>query len=148
MGEVICLSGEAVAAIADQALRVLVVEDEAIIRTFVCFALRRAGCRIVADVAYGEEAVDVAKNQEIDLVFMDIRLKGEMDGIQAARELAAISDVNIVFMSAYDRSRLGIGDSFPNMIEYLIKPVHADDIARVLQALKAQLNVDTAAEET
>ena len=120
-------------------LQVMVVEDEAIIRTFISFALRSYGCRVVTEVAYGEEAVEAAHKNAYDIVFMDIRLKGEMDGVQTARAITRINNAKIVFMSAYDRTKIGVDDEFPNMAGYLVKPVHSADIQQVVSEVQQQI---------
>lgn len=120
-------------------LQVMVVEDEAIIRTFISFALRSYGCQVVSEVAYGEEAVEAARANSFDIIIMDIRLKGEMDGIQAARTITTFNTAKIVFMSAYDREKVGVDDEFPNMVGYLVKPVHSADIQQVVFEVQQQL---------
>lgn len=118
-------------------IQAMVVEDEAIIRTFISFALRSLGCRVVSEVAYGEEAVEIARSQPLDIVFMDIRLKGSMNGVETARNVVQVSDARIVFMSAYDRSKIGIDDDFPQMAGYLVKPVHSADIQQIVEAVRS-----------
>ena len=123
-------------------VKVMVVEDEAIIRTFISFALRNLGCRVASEVAYGEHAIDAARNEQFDLIFMDIRLKGEIDGVEAAHEISQFSNASIVFMSAYDRNKLGIEESFPRMLDYLVKPVHTADIQRVVELVRQEISGD------
>ncbi|MFW6364005.1 MAG: response regulator [Spirochaeta sp.] len=120
----------------------MVVEDEAIIRTFISFALRSLGCKVVAEMAYGEEAVEFAKNQDLDVVFMDIRLKGSMNGVDTAQHIAHVNSAHIVFMSAYDRNKIGIHDDFPNMLGYLVKPVHSADIQRIIATVSEGITSD------
>ena len=68
--------------------RLLVVEDQSIIALDLKNRLTGLGYEVVAIVGYGEAALQQAGETRPDLVLMDIRLKGEMDGIQAAEAVA------------------------------------------------------------
>jgi signal transduction histidine kinase len=80
--------------------RVLVVEDEHLVALDILKVLARMGHLSV--VAYsGEEAVERGTATPFDLVLMDVKLKGRMDGIEAARILRAARDVPIIYLTAY-----------------------------------------------
>ncbi len=80
--------------------RILVVEDEHLVALNILQVLARMGH--VAVVAYsGEEAVHRAMTGLFDLVLMDIKLNGDVDGIEAARSIRAVRDVPIIFLTAY-----------------------------------------------
>lgn len=121
----------------------MVVEDEAIIRTFITFALRGLGCNIIAEASYGEHAIETARNESIDIIFMDIRLKGNLNGIETARKISELNNAAIVFMSAYERTRMGVTDDFPNMAGYLVKPVHTADIEDIYTRVSRKINACT-----
>jgi CheY-like chemotaxis protein len=82
-------------------LRILLVEDERIIAADLRRRLRRMGHTVVGTVASGEEAVAQAPRLHPDVVLMDIRLHGRMDGVEAAERIRAPFDMRVVFMSAY-----------------------------------------------
>jgi CheY-like chemotaxis protein len=82
-------------------LRILLVEDERIIGADLRRRLRRMGHTVVGTVASGEDAVAHAHRLQPDLVLMDIRLRGRMDGVEAAERIRAQFDMPVVFMSAY-----------------------------------------------
>jgi CheY-like chemotaxis protein len=82
-------------------LRILLVEDEQIIAADLRRRLRRMGHTVVSTVASGEEAVAQAPRLHPDVVLMDIRLHGRMDGVEAAERIRAPFDMRVVFMSAY-----------------------------------------------
>ncbi|HID74251.1 MAG TPA: response regulator, partial [Thermoplasmata archaeon] len=67
--------------------RILVVEDEKIVAKDIQFRLRGLGFEVTAIAASGEEAIDMARKHDPDLILMDIRLKGEMDGVEAAHRI-------------------------------------------------------------
>jgi CheY-like chemotaxis protein len=81
--------------------------------------LGRIGCEVTAIVHTGEAAVAATSSQRPDLVPMDIRLKGEMDGIEAAVVIRERLRVPIVFVSAYRAEELGRCQSDLGEADYL-----------------------------
>jgi PAS domain S-box-containing protein len=81
--------------------RVMVVEDEVIISADIQRRLRRMGYTTPFTATSGEEAVRVVADQRPDVVLMDIRLAGTMDGIEAARRIRRQADVPVVFLTAH-----------------------------------------------
>jgi CheY-like chemotaxis protein len=81
--------------------RILVVEDEGVVSLCLKDMLTAMGTEIVAVVDSGRDAVVTAEKLRPDLVLMDIRLKGEMDGIEAARQIHDALQIPIVFLTAY-----------------------------------------------
>ncbi len=81
--------------------RALIVEDEALIAEELRERLSRLGFLVIAAVDNAEEGVAIATRERPDLVLMDIRLKGEKDGVQAAAEIRQQVDVPIVYLTAY-----------------------------------------------
>lgn len=82
-------------------LRVLIVEDEALVAEELRVRLSGLGFSVIAAVDSGEEGVEIAARERPDLVLMDIRLKGKKDGVQAAREIREQMDVPIVYLTAH-----------------------------------------------
>ena len=72
---------------APHAIRALLVEDEVLIRMTLRFMLEDLGCEIVGETGFGEEAPELSRKLSPDVVFMDIRLNGKIDGIEAARRI-------------------------------------------------------------
>jgi CheY-like chemotaxis protein len=79
--------------------RILIVEDDYMVALSNEWALTDAGFEVVATVASGEEALVAAKQAQPDLVLMDIRLGGQMDGIDAALALRS-QGISCIFASA------------------------------------------------
>jgi PAS domain S-box-containing protein len=80
--------------------RILVVEDEAIIAMDIESLLRRLGYVVVGSVNSGEAAIKAAAEIKPDLILMDIILKGEVDGIEAAREIMKHHDIPVIYLTA------------------------------------------------
>lgn len=115
--------------------RVLVVEDEILIRKYVNLLLESMGCTIVGETAYAEKAIPLAREKSPDLILMDIRLKGDMDGIEAAKEISSHSNAAILFMSAYDYQKKVEALQIPNILGYLKKPLEDYELGPYLKKL-------------
>jgi CheY-like chemotaxis protein len=112
---------------------ILIVEDEAIQAMCLRDKLVDLGYSIPAAVGSGELAVQAAGRYHPDLVLMDIKLNGRMDGIEAARQIRERFDIPVIFMSAYSdidtlqRALLTGSDG------YLVKPVQMENLSRVIE---------------
>ena len=83
-----------------EARRVLVVEDEEIILADMTRQLRKQGYVIAGTACSGAEAVTAATTANPDIVLMDLRLRGNVNGLEAARQIRETSAVPILFVSA------------------------------------------------
>jgi len=81
--------------------RALIVEDEILIAEELRERLSRLGFSVIAAVDTADEGIAIATRERPDLVVMDIRLKGEKDGIQAVSEIRAQVDVPIIYLTAH-----------------------------------------------
>ena len=80
--------------------KVLIVEDENIIALEIAWQLESMGYQIAGIISRGEDAVQQVEEKRPDLILMDIRLKGELDGFQTAKAILAKLAVPIVYLSA------------------------------------------------
>jgi len=80
---------------------ILIVEDERLIAVDLQRRLTRLGYAVVALAASGMEAIQKALALRPDVVLMDIRLQGDMDGVEAAQQIHASAAIPVVFMTAY-----------------------------------------------
>jgi len=111
------------------ALRILIVEDEAIASMMLKKQLERLGYIVAGSVATGKAAVDCVRQEDFDLVLMDIRLSGEMDGIQAAQGIRMIKKIPVIFLTGYQDEDILTRALDINPIAYLIKPVRTEQLA-------------------
>ncbi len=81
--------------------KVLVVEDEAIVAADICDSLRNLGYNVCAVATSGLQAVEKTAESKPELVLMDIKLKGEMDGIAAATAIRQQYDIPVVYLTAH-----------------------------------------------
>jgi excisionase family DNA binding protein len=82
-------------------LKILVVEDESVVREYVKGTLQDLGYMVTAAVITGEDAVKQAEKTLPDVVLMDIRLKGKLDGIDAAKQISSRFDIPVVYLTSY-----------------------------------------------
>ena len=85
--------------------RALIIEDEMLIAEELRERLSRLGFTVIAAVSSGEEGVEIATRERPDLVLIDIRLSGDKDGVQAAKEIRHQIDVPIVYLTAHSDRR-------------------------------------------
>jgi DNA-binding response OmpR family regulator len=108
--------------------RVLIVEDETLIAEELKDRLERFGFSVIGAVDNAEEGIQIATSELPDLVLMDIRLKGEKDGVQAAIEIRRQVDVPVVYLTAYsDRATLDRAKN-SEPYGYVLKPFHEREL--------------------
>ena len=102
---------------------IMVVEDEGIIADDIVRQLTDMGYNVIATAYSGEEAVEKARELHPDLVLMDIVLAGKMDGIQAAEKIKAITDIPVVYLTAYADEKTLARAKISGPSGYVLKPV-------------------------
>jgi DNA-binding NarL/FixJ family response regulator len=103
--------------------RILVVEDEFIVAFELKVALEEMGYAVCGMVSSGEEAIDCAEREQPDCVLMDVSLKGEMDGIQAARHIRVRFGARIAFLSGYPAEEMMRRAADIQPIGFFVKPL-------------------------
>ncbi|UEM18939.1 response regulator [Skermanella mucosa] len=123
-----------------RALRVLIVEDEAITAMHIEDMVLQLGHDVIATVDTGHAAVEAARRLRPDVVLMDIRLARGSDGIQAALEIREDPGIRSIFMSAQSdaptRRRAAAAEPFG----YLVKPFAMVQIAEAFSAALAEID--------
>jgi AmiR/NasT family two-component response regulator len=120
-------------------MRVLIAEDETIIRLDVRALLERAGHEVVAEARDGEEAVRLAAETRPDLIVMDVRMP-HLDGIEAARRIVAADPVPIVMLTAYAEGDLVARASDAGAFAYLVKPFREVDLLPAIDTARARFD--------
>ena len=107
---------------------VLVVEDESIVSKDIQHSLKKLGYNVVGAANTGENAVKLAAEHMPDIILMDIMLKGEMNGIEAAEAIRKETNIPVIFLTAYaDESTLARA-KVTQPYGYIIKPFKEIDI--------------------
>lgn len=132
--------GEAPEAAIDQPAaraRVIVAEDEALIRLDLVELLRDEGYDVVAQAADGEVAVEKARELRPDLVVMDVQMP-RMDGISAATIIAAERIAPVVMLTAFSQRELVERAREAGAMAYVVKPFEASDVVPAIEMAMAR----------
>ncbi len=111
--------------------RILVVEDDQIIQLDLNHYLKQLGYEVVGSAASAEEAITKAAELQPDLVLMDVRLRGSVDGIEAARLIRSERDIPVVYLTAQS------GDALTGSGKQVLEPRIAKPFTQ--KALQAAL---------
>jgi two-component system, response regulator PdtaR len=118
-------------------LRILVAEDETIIRLDLKETLERAGFEVCAEARDGEEAVELARAENPDLAVLDVKMP-RLDGIEAARRILAERPIPIVMLTAYGQDELVARAVEAGVFGYLVKPFRETDLLPAMQTARAR----------
>src|SRR5205809_6262298 len=118
-------------------MRILVAEDETIIRLDLRDLLERAGFEVCAEAKDGEEAVDLARSARPDLAIMDVKMP-KLDGIEAARRILDERPIPIVMLTAYGQDELVSRAVEAGVFGYLVKPFREQDLLPAIRAARAR----------
>ncbi|WP_321845617.1 hybrid sensor histidine kinase/response regulator [Paraburkholderia bannensis] len=113
--------------------RILIVEDDRVVARDIGQQLVRCGHTVVSSVASGEEAIVVAARTPLDLVLMDVRLEGKLDGIDAARRLREAHGLPIVFLTAYADEETVQRAAVTEPFGYILKPFEDQQLRTVVE---------------
>jgi response regulator NasT len=112
--------------------RVLVAEDEALIRLDLAEMLREEGYEVVGEAGDGQEAVELAESLKPDLVIMDVKMP-RRDGIDAASEIASKRIAPIVILTAFSQRELVERARDASAMAYLVKPFSITDLSPAIE---------------
>jgi response regulator NasT len=125
--------------------RILVAEDEALIRLDLAEMLTEAGYDVVGQASNGEQAVDMAKALTPDLVIMDVKMP-VMDGITAAEEIGAAKICPVVMLTAFSQTELVERARDAGVMAYIVKPFTAADLGPAIDIARHRWTEYTALE--
>jgi PAS domain S-box-containing protein len=112
---------------------VLVVEDERVVAKDLQRTLTRLGYRVPLTVASAEDAVRSVALECPDIVLMDVRIRGELDGIETARILKNRFDVPVIYLTAYADAETVRRAKSTEPLGYLLKPVKLDELRSTVE---------------
>ncbi len=113
--------------------RILVVEDDRVVARDIQQQLTRVGHTVVGVTAYGEEAVALAIELRPDLVLMDIRLEGAIDGIGAAQQIRDRVHLPVIYLTAYADDQTVSRASLTEPFGYLLKPFEDSQLRTTIE---------------
>src|SRR3989441_2049362 len=119
------------------AMRVLVAEDETIIRLDLRDLLERSGFEVCAEARDGEEAVALARSEQPDVAIMDVKMP-KRDGIEAGRRILDERPMPIVMLTAYGQDELVSRAVEAGVFGYLVKPFREQDLLPAIRTARAR----------
>lgn len=134
---------------ATTSLRVVVAEDEAVIRMDLVEMVRELGHQVVGEARNGQQAVDLVRSERPDIVFLDIAMP-ERDGLSAAEEIAGEDLCAVVMVTAFSQRDISTKAAQAGAVGYVVKPFTMADLDpavslamarwQQIQDLKAQVS--------
>ena len=114
--------------------KVLIVEDEALLALSYKLSLEKKNIQVTGIVATGEDAVRESERERPDVVLMDIKLGGSIDGIEAARILSVTQGVPCLFITGNaDETTKNRALKLVGPLRYLVKPVDSDSLGITIE---------------
>src|SRR6187401_3839168 len=118
-------------------MRILIAEDETIIRLDLRGLLERAGFEVCAEAKDGLEAVELARREQPDLAVLDVKMP-RLDGIEAARRILEERAIPIVMVTAYGEEELVARAVEAGVFGYLVKPFRESDLLPAIATARAR----------
>ena len=109
------------------AVRVVIAEDEAIIRLDLKETLEEEGYEVVGETGRGDEAVRLVREQKPDIAILDIKMPG-LDGLAAAREITSARDAAVLILTAFSQRDLIEQARDAGALAYLVKPFQRSEL--------------------
>lgn len=117
------------------AKRVLIVEDDFMLSLINKKHIELMGHKVVASVTNAAEAIEAVKEHAPDVVIMDIRLEGKMDGIDAMEEIGKFSPVPAIYISGNSDKKNKDRAAKTNMLAFCVKPIHFEQIQELFDKI-------------
>ena len=123
--------------VVDGRVRVVLAEDEAIIRLDLKETLEEEGYDVVGDTGRGDRAVELVGELDPDVVILDVKMPG-LDGIEAARCIAASHDTAVVILTAFSQRELIDRAIEVGALAYLVKPFSRSELVPAVEIARAR----------
>jgi len=108
--------------------KILIVEDDSMLCTVFEMFLEELGYEQCGTVASGEDALIHLENKQPNLILMDIHLKGEIDGIETAKQILKKYNIPIIYISGDSDVKTAIRAVLKNTYGFMTKPVYKDSL--------------------
>ncbi len=115
--------------------KVQIAEDEIITAMDLRKDLMDMGYEVCSLATTGQKAIEIAEKEKPDVIIMDIKLQGEMDGIETAKEISSRFGIHSIFISGFTYEYIKQGFGSNEIIEYLPKPVEGVNLKDAIESL-------------
>lgn len=113
-------------------LRIVVAEDDAIIRMDLCLILQEEGYEVVGDCGQGDLAIELVREQRPDVAILDVKMPG-LDGIAAARTISGERLCAVVLLTAFSQRKLIESARDAGVMAYLVKPFQREELVPAIE---------------
>lgn len=113
--------------------KILIVEDEMVAAMGFQHYLESLGYDVIGIVSTGEDAIKIVTKLEVDLVLMDITLKGCMDGIETAIKIKSYIDIPVIYLTARLEKNIIKRMKFTSSYSYLVKPINKIELKKTIE---------------
>ena len=120
--------------------RVLLVEDEAISAMAIRIMIESRDCAVLEVACSGHEAISLATELNPDLILMDVRLRGEMSGIDAAKAIQEYRYIPVIIMTAYSIDELREEYDALDSFLFVTKPIEEEQLIKAIAVVTGQNN--------
>lgn len=128
--------------------KIIVVEDQAIVARDIQETLRQMGYNVPGVADTGEDAIEMVKLHEPDLVLMDIRIRGNMDGIETAKRIGQVAGTPVIFITAHSDKKTLERAKLIGPYGYLLKPFERKELEVAIEMALYKRGLETALEES
>jgi len=129
-------------------LQILIVENEFIVAEDLKLTLTNLGYHVIAIASSGEDAIEMAKAKSPDLILMDIKLAGKIDGITTAERIRARQDIPIIYVTAYANQTLLQRVKKTTPFGYIIKPFNERELNVIIEVAMYKHSLDRKLKES
>lgn len=115
--------------------KILIVEDEFIIAMLIEKQITRLGYEVVEKVTSGDKAINAVKSHDCDLVLMDIKIIGDIDGIETMHQIRKFSDVPVIYITGNSDPVTKQKAFETGPAGYIIKPIEMDTLRNAINVV-------------
>lgn len=123
-------------------LNILIVEDELIIYMHITKTLKSFGFKNIYTARNSDKALEIASRTKIDILFSDIKIEGDIDGIDTAYILQKLYSLPVIFITAYKDKEMLRRVSKIDTIGYLLKPYRVDELEALIHLAISKYELD------
>ena len=113
--------------------KILIVEDDPILALVQTKFIQKMGFEVLNAVANGVDAIEAAKELSPDVIIMDMRIEGDLDGIQTMKEIQKFSDIPLIYLTGNSEMAMLERSRETNMKGFLVKPVNYTELEELIR---------------
>lgn len=113
-------------------MKILIVEDDLILTMLNTRFIEILGHEVVKALKSGEEAIEFTRENDVDIILMDIRLKGKKDGIEAMNEINKTKAIKAIYISGNSDPETKKRAEATNMLDFCVKPLSFEELEVIL----------------